>query len=887
MQLQILDIDYIANGANGKPVIRIFGRTDKGNVICAIYDKFLPYFYVQPDEKTKKKLQELGLSFEETERYVPIGYRKDPTKLLKITLTNPQDVPKIREQIEPHCQKIFESDILFKYRFMVDFGLRGMSWVDLDSEYTTTRNITVPTHYVNSMKPVEKNTNVQLSHLAFDIECLSEDPRRQPDSKQDKIIMISIAFDTEYSGKKSIVLVAKPVKAKNAKGFVDEKSMLEEFLTIIEKFDPDVITGYNINGFDLPYLLDRLKKNNIPAFFGRSKDKQAFMRNMGMMQECFVPGRVVADPYQILKRDPWVKFNSYKLDSIAKELLNEHKLDVEYSEIPKLWAGTREEMQRLVDYSRKDAELSLRLLLEKRMLDKFFELCKISGILLQDSFGGQSSRIDVMLLHEFKSSGHVMPTRPDGKELSRRIRERKKKELKGAAVLEPKKGLHAESCTLVLDFKSLYPSIMRTYNISPDTIIMGDEAEHIRSSTDARYVKRQIYTGILPKVLAKLIDARTRVKKQMRSANTEQRKLLNAKQLALKDIANSIYGYTGYIKARLYMLDVANTITAYGRNNIEKTKNLIEDNFSAEVVYGDTDSIFLKTSITNLEEAEKFGNTIAKRINDELPGHLELEFEKTYRTFLILTKKRYAGWKFVFDNGWKEELEMKGIETVRRDWCILVSDTMRRVLNLILKEGDVSKAISFVQDVQEKLKKGEIPLEKLTIVKGITKSIDSYEGMQPHIELARKMNNRNPSEAPKVGDRLGFVITRGSQMLSKRAEDPKYVERHKIPIDSNYYLYNQLLPPMERIFDAVGVTTGEILGEGRQTNITDIGKPRRQVKIKVDYKKQTEILGGCEGFVCNKCGKNYRRIPLQGLCECGGELLMSYHGSKGMKMVSG
>ncbi len=883
MQFQLLDADYIVNG---RPILRLFGRTEKGNAICAIYDNFLPYFYVQPNEKTTAKLEELGIAFEETEKFIPIGYRKKPTRLLKITLLNPHDVPKIREQIEPHCTAIFESDILFKYRFMVDHGLRGMSWIDIESEYANSKNITVPVQYIKSIKPIEKPMNVPLKYLAFDIECLPEDPRRAPDSKQDKIIMIAITFEPEFNERKSLVLVARPAKAGNTKGFADEKSMLEEFLAIIEKFDPDVVTGYNINNFDVPYLLDRLKKNNIPPFLGRCKDKPAFTRDMGTFQECVVPGRVVADPYQIIKRDPWVKFHRYNLNTIAKEMLNESKLDVEYSEIPKLWNGSQEELQRLIDYARKDADLSLRILLEKGLLDKFFELCKISGILLQDSFGGQSSRIDVMLLHEFRHSGHVMPAKPSKKEMLQRTKERNKKELKGAAVLEPKKGLHAEGCTLVLDFKSLYPSIMRTYNISPDTVIIEDEDDYIISPTESRYVKQSVYTGILPRVLTKLMDARDRVKREMKSAFSEHKKILNAKQLALKDIANSIYGYTGYIKARLYMLDVANTITAYGRGNIEKTKKLIEGSFSAEVVYGDTDSIFLKTNITDLEEARTFGNEISKKISSELPGHLELEFEKIYRTFLILTKKRYAGWKFVFDNGWKDEIEMKGIETIRRDWCELVSTTMRSVLDIILKEGDVTKAINFVRDVQEKLKKSEIPLEKLTVIKGITKSIDSYEGIQPHIELAKKMGSRNPREAPKVGDRLGYVIIRGSEMLSKRAEDPKYVEKHKIPIDSNYYLYSQLLPPMERIFDAVGVTTSEILGEGRQTNIMDITSGRKKVKIDVEY-KNTEPLEGWEGFICQKCSKFYRRPPLQGMCGCGGTLLLSYHGMTGTKIISG
>ncbi len=885
MQFQILDADYVVNG---KPIVRLYGRTEKGNPICAIYDKFLPYFYVEPSDITEKRLGELGLKFVECEKFIPLGYKKIPTKLLKITLANPQDVPRIREQLEGHCKNIFESDILFKYRFMIDSGLYGMSWAEIDSEHSNSKSYTVPVQYVKSIKPAENPVNVPMKYMAFDIECLPQDLKRAPDSKKDKIIMISLCFSPDYNGKKSLVLVAKPVMAQDTRGFVDEKSMLEEFMSIIEKFDPDIITGYNINGFDFPYLMDRLKKNNVAPFMGRARDKPAFIRSMGMTQECVIPGRVVADPYQIIKRDPWVKFYRYNLNTIAKEMLNEQKLDVEYSEIPKLWSGTPEQLQRLIDYARKDAELSLRLITEKGLLDKFFELCKISGVLLQDSFGGQSSRIEVMLMHEFRSSGHVMPTKPDKRELAKRMKERKKTELKGAAVLEPKRGLHADGCTLVLDFKSLYPSIMRTYNISPDTLIVDGEPDFTESPTGAKYVRENVYAGIFPKVLTKLLAARARAKKEMKSAPPDQKKIFNAKQLALKDIANSIYGYTGYVKARLYMLEVANTITGYGRDNIEKTRNFIEKNYSAEVVYGDTDSIFLKTKITSLEEAREFGTEVSRSVSAELPGHLELEFEKIYRTFLILTKKRYAGWKFVFDGDWKEEIEMKGIETVRRDWCPLVSDTMRSVLDIILKEGDVQKAINFVRSIQENLRKGEIPIDKLTIIKGITKSIDSYEGVQPHIELARKMGVRNPGEAPKVGDRIGFIIVRGNQMLSKRAEDPEYIKKNGIPIDAHYYLYSQLLPPMERIFDSLGVATSEILGEGRQMSIMDIGakKPtaRGKVNIEVSYKKQ-QVLDGYDGFVCKKCTKSYRRPPLQGICECGGEILINYHGSTGSKAV--
>ena len=179
------------------------------------------------------------------------------------------------------------------------------------------------------------------------------------------------------------------------RGFRIEKEMLEELLRIIDSYDPDIITGYNVNSFDLPYIIERLKQNKLPLSIGRC-DKDAFSKTYGITQEFIVAGRVVVDPYQILKRDPWVKLHRYDLRTVAKQLLNEEKHGVAYSEMAELWNSTRQNMIKFIEYSRKDADLSMKLLIQKGMLDKFFELSKISGVLLQDTFGGQTKRIETM-----------------------------------------------------------------------------------------------------------------------------------------------------------------------------------------------------------------------------------------------------------------------------------------------------------------------------------------------------------------------------------------------------------------------------------------------------------------------------------------------------------
>lgn len=885
MLFQIIDVDYVF--ADNKPVVRIFCRTENGGSACLLYDKFSPYFYIKPKSNTERlnEIKEIK-KIESVKKFLPFGYNDEKEDLLKITVFNPQDVPAIKDMLlkERIAQETFESDILFKYRFMVDFCITGMSWIDADVTKVSTKTVKTNTYLLNEIKDQGNKIDNNMRILSLDIECLPTDPKKPLDPKNNTIIMISLVFTHPFRNKSSLVLLAKPATGKDVRGFSSEKEMLEEFKNIVDTYDPDIITGYNINAFDMPYLLERMRKHSIPQSIGRANDKNAFTKSMGMFQYSAVPGRIVVDPYQILKRDPWVKLHRYDLKTVAREMLKEEKGDVEYGEMERLWNSSGEELERFIEYSRKDSQLNMNLIIKRGMLDKFFEICKITGVLMQDTFGGQTQRIETMLLHDFKKKDFVMPTKTFRPEKDREVQD-----LKGATVLEPAKGLHSDGCILVLDFKSLYPSIMRTYNISPDTLILTKKVDKYNEAPNkVLFVQESVRQGIFPELLQKLVEARIDAKKKMKDSDPDTKRVLNARQLALKDISNSFYGYTGYARARLFMLDVANAITAYGRKNIEKTKNLIEEKFDAQIVYGDTDSVFVKTKTTNLDEAKAIGEKISEYVTKELGGYLELEFEKTYRTFLILTKKRYVGWSFRKEGDeWKDSIEMKGIETVRRDWCPLVSKTMREVIDIILKEGDVQKAMKSVRKVIEELREGKIDIEKLTVIKGITRNLESYDGTLPHIELAKKIAARNPSQAPKVGDRIGFVIIKGNQpLLSKRAEDPAYIKNNNLEIDSEYYIKQQILPPIERIFISLNVSRNELIGLGRQMSLGDIvNGTKREMKhqIPISYDK-TEQLTGWEDFICMKCHKTLKSMPLRGCCTCGGELKISCNGSIGDKV---
>lgn len=895
MLLQILDCDYVET--NGKPTIRIFSKTEKGGTVCVFYEGFLPYFYVDAGSELEEYLKERKevVSVEKVLRKPAIGYTTKEREYYKITLASPKHVKKLREELTKKrwVKQVFEADILFKYRFLVDHDLGGMRWMEVEGVKIPTKTVKCSSILAKKLEPVEKEGNAPMKFLSIDIECLPENELK-PLSPEDKVILVGLAFDPPYRGMETVVIVAKPFSngEKNVIGVEGEKELLSRLLQIIEEYDPDVITGYNVQGYDLPHLIARLKANKLPLTIGRCTSKPVKARKVGEYYEITIPGRVVVDPYLILRRDPYQRFKRYDLNTVAKLLLGEEKIDIKFREMKEYWNGSREKLEKFVDYVEKDAKLALDILLKRRLLDKFYELCKISGLLLQDVFGGQSKRIENVVLYEFRRRGLLMPCKPDQKEINKRREERERHGLKGAVVLEPERGLHKDAITLVLDFTSLYPNIIRTYNISPDTLVLEEIPEEYEIAPNgAKFVSPKLYRGVFPSILDQFLEKRIKIKKLAKQATGERKYFLNAVQLALKDMANSMYGYTGFLLARLYVLDVANAITAYGRKNLLLTKDLIEKNFEGcKVIYGDTDSVFLKTSMTSLDEAEELGKRICEFVSERLPGTLELDFDKLFKTFLIMTKKRYAGWCFSREDGnWVDTIITKGIETVRRDWCDLVSETQQKVLEFILKKGDVKSATRYVQEIIIKLKRNEIPLEKLTIVKSITKPLDEYEGIQPHVEVAKKIAKRDPARAPKIGDRVSFVIVAGNAMLSKRAEDPEFVKEKNLQLDWDYYLSNQILPAIERILNAVGVTKEELLGGGHQMTMLDLFNSNAK---KVETRKETieEVvkditLEGWEEFVCMRCKRSYSRVPIKGVCDCGGELRMVYRGSLGMKCL--
>jgi DNA polymerase I len=902
IDFQLLDCDYVM--VNNSPVVRLFGKTIEGKSVCAFYDKFKPYFYILPksgqEEKVIAELKENFpndiLTIQKVEKFPSMGYHEKKTAMLKIFLRDPSRTPILRElmKTKDSVDEIFEADVLFKYRFMSDFNINGMKWIRITGSPVQTNAVKVDrTISADSFENIDSINNVPLKYMGIDIEVANEGVI---DAKKSPIVMISFSFYPAYKGKNTMVIVAKSGRSshQDVSFFQNEKEMLNDCIKIFDDFDPDIIVGYNINNFDIPYINERLRILGLPKTLGRCASKPVITKKLGENKfRNSIAGRIIADPYWMIKEmmkgggltKYFAGLKRFGLGDVSKFFLGEDKMDVAHSEIAKLWNGNMDELARLVDYSRKDAELVLKLLLEKGFLDKYIGVSTVSGVLLQDALdSGITTQVEHLLLKEFNKDDYVVPCKPNDVAFRKRELERQTQGLVGALVLDPKIGFH-DKCVVYLDFASMYATIFISYNICPTTVILDKtDEETTKTPIGVQFISSKKREGKIPQILKTLISERAKVKAEMKKEQDPSKKrALDAKQEALKRMGNSFYGYSGYLLARMYMLNIANAITSCGRNYIQKTKSIVESKTPYKVIYGDTDSVMIKTDTNDVEEAFKIGTELEQMINSSLDGFMKLKIEYVFKSLIILAKKRYAGWSFEkVNDSWKTEIIMKGIETVRRDWCDIVGETLNDILNIILKEQNTQKAVSYLREVVLQLQDGKIPIEKLVITKGVSKKLEDYKGVQPHVELVKKMKKRDAATAPGVGDRIGFVIVKGLQLMSDRAEDPDYVKQHNLKVDSKYYLENQILPPLERVFEAIGVDRGEITGIGRQMLLTQAFKMNGNGSDKT----KNEPITTAEGLICSSCSRTFSNIPFLGRCSsCNAELHFYYGETKSKYLV--
>lgn len=384
------------------------------------------------------------------------------------------------------------------------------------------------------------------------------------------------------------------------------------------------------------------------------------------------------------------------------------------------------------------------------------------------------------------------------------------------------------------------------------------------------FVKSSVRKGLLPEILESLLAARKRAKTELKNETDPfKRSVLDGRQLALKISANSVYGFTGAQVGKLPCLEISGSVTAYGRTMIEFTKKEVESRYTVDngyennavVIYGDTDSVMVKFGVTSLERSMELGREAADYVSAKFVKPIKLEFEKVYYPYLLINKKRYAGLYFTRPDKY-DKMDCKGIETVRRDNSPLVAKVMNTCLQKLLIDRNPDGAIDHAKQVIADLLMNKIDISQLVITKELSKS--DYAAKQAHVELASKMRKRDAGTAPKLGDRVPYVIISAAKNTPAyaKAEDPIYVLENSIPIDTNYYLENQLSKPLLRIFEPIlGEKAESVLLRGEHT------RHRAVVTSKVGglaaFTKKKETCLGCKAVLT----KDYEKKAVCQYCE--------------------
>lgn len=805
-QFYPLDIHYKV--VKGKPVIYLFGKTTDGQQICVLDDSFEPYFYVIPKPGADIKDKLLAISSEEdNESYhitrveaVKMRYKEKEVDALRVFTNVPAAVPAMKDILLDWeaVQSVHEYDILFVRRYLIDKGITPLTLVNVEGEVVPEK-LKVPAIKADKIEQFSDDTINNLKILAFDIETYGEighriSPERNP------IIMIAV-YGEDF---RRVITWKKFRTEEDYVEFVQsEADLLQRFQELVNEYRPDMIAGYFSDGFDFPYIVTRARKYKIDLDIGL--DYSGIRISKGHTKSAQINGIVHFDVLKFIKRAVYktLKTDVYTLDAVSDEILGEKKIIVDMTHLSRLWDENSDELSNYAKYNLHDARLAYKLCLN--LLPNFFEIVKVVGLapfsINRMSF---SQLVEWYIIKQVKNLKEIAPNKPSyNTQMARQSRR-----LKGAFVYEPTPGLYND--IIVFDYKSLYPTIIASHNISPGTANCGCCEGMNKAPIDMMNVwfctKRR---GFASSIIEDLITRRSRIKEILKE---KQDVLLNARSWALKDLANSFWGYMGFSAARWYSAECAESILGWARFYIHKVIDQAGEK-GFKVLYSDTDSVFIGLGEKTKEDAVKF----VEKINMDLPGVMELEYQGFYPSGIFVStkaseagaKKKYA----LIDD--KNHIKITGFETVRRNWSYIAKDVQKEVLTMVLRERKADTAVSYVRKVIADLKDGKIPVDKVAIRTQLSKDIEDYDSIGPHVAAAQRMKSKGLAVGP--GSMITFVITRGKGRIRDKVKLPDEIKPGDY--DADYYIDNQIIPGVERIFSVLGVKKEDILGSASQSKL--------------------------------------------------------------------
>uniref|UniRef100_A0A665VTB0 DNA polymerase n=1 Tax=Echeneis naucrates TaxID=173247 RepID=A0A665VTB0_ECHNA len=709
------------------------------------------------------------------------------------------------------------------------------------------------------------------------------------------------------------------VKKKNGKVEIagTERALLGFFLAKMHKIDPDVLVGHDIFGFDLEVLLQRINVCKVPHWSKIGRLRRVNMPKLGgrsaFAEKNATCGRLVCD-VEISAKE-LIRCKSYHLTELAAQVLKTERVAIPQEEIKNFYSDSPHLLY-LLELTWTDAKLILQIMCELNVLPLALQITNIAGnVMSRTLMGGRSERNEFLLLHAFHEKNYIVPDKPSFKKVegeddvdTGKGKRKKKAAYAGGLVLDPKVGkCFCSTCificlvctcvfpllkppsicsvgfydkfVLLLDFNSLYPSIIQEFNICFTTVQreayntqkrnQEDEPEEIPEIPDS-----DLEMGILPKEIRKLVERRKQVKQLMKQQeiNPDLYLQYDIRQKALKLTANSMYGCLGFSFSRFYAKPLAALVTHKGREILMHTKDMVQK-MNLEVIYGDTDSIMINTNSRSLEEVFKLGNKVKAEVN-KLYKLLEIDIDGVFKALLLLKKKKYAA--LVVENHgegqYSVKQELKGLDIVRRDWCDLAKECGNYVIGQILSDQSRDVIVENIQkhliEVGEKVASGDVPLKQYEIHKALTKDPQDYPDKKslPHVHVALWINSQGGHRV-KAGDTVSYIICQDGSTLaaSQRAYALEQLQKQEgLSLDTHYYLAQQIHPVVSRICDPIEGIDSVLIA-------TWLGLDPSQFRAQQQYQREEETdstLGApvqltdeerykdCERFTftCPQCG---------------------------------
>lgn len=773
----------------GRAVVHCHGVLDGGGTFLIRDDRDRPHFHVPAD--AMPVLRQLGLHG----HVRPMPDPSAPVRglggeaLLRLEVAIPADAPALRDRMHGLGVRTFEADLRFAQRYLIDRGIRGACWIEGKArpghetgdgvDWVFERPVLTPAVFAP-----------QLRVLSFDIETTG-------DAKH----VLAIAL--YGAGADEVLLVHRRPEPPppGSVAFVDERSLLQAFMQRVRELDPDVLTGWSVVDFDLTVLEKVAQRVRLTMQLGRGPGALRIRKREGFFQraEAFAPGRLVLDGIALLQ-GAFVRMDEYGLEAVAQEVLGEGKTIAEHGgdKVAEIMRRYTEDRAAFVHYARTDARLALQVLEKLKLVELAVARSALTGM-TPDRVSASIASFDFLYLSELHRRGIAAPSvGADGREHAPQA---------GGWVLDSKPGVYRN--VLVFDFKSLYPSIIRTFNLDPlgfraegvDAEDAGAHPEWIVAPNGAAFAREP---GILPDMLDALFPRREQAKR----AGDE-----TASQ-AIKILMNSFYGVLGTPACRFHNPAIANAITSFGKLLLLWSKAWFEAR-GLQVLYGDTDSLFVLADERDPERAGASGHGLAADLNAALREYveaqwrvtskLELEYEKHYLRLLLPSvrggqagaRKRYAGLLATREGS---RLVFTGMEVVRRDWTELAKQVQRELYARLFADEDVE---AYLRDLLHRLRKGELD-DALVYRKALRKSLESYtDSTPPHVAAARKQGG-------DPGRLVTYVMTvAGPELLSD--------VRH--PLDREHYVQKQVQPVAEPVLALRGSSFARVQGEPTQIDL--------------------------------------------------------------------